>query len=84
MKLAILDLHSIHVSNRFSLILLRAADNLCGLFFFFVFFFFFFWGGGGGGSPELNLRPSCIVCLLKFFEPHLPPEPLVQIYNKFT
>ena len=61
MKLAILDLHSIHVSNRFSLILLRAADNLCGQFF--VLRFFLGGGeGGGGGSPELNLRPSCIVC----------------------
>ena len=59
MKLAILDLHSIHVSNSLSLILLRAADNLCGLFFFLRFFF---GGGGGGGSPELNLRPLCIVC----------------------
>ena len=65
MNLAILDLHSIHVSNRFSLILLRAADNLCGQFFVPRFFFFFLGGGGGGwgrGSPELNLRPSCIVC----------------------
>ena len=61
MKLTILDLHSIQVSNRLSLILLRAADNLCGLFFFFGFS-----GGGGGGSPELNLRPLCIVCPKKF------------------
>ena len=59
MKLAILDLHSIHVSNRFSLILLRVADNLCGQFCFVLRFFL---GGGGGVSPELNLRPSCIVC----------------------
>ena len=54
-KLTILDLHSIHVSNRLSLILLRAADNLCGLFFSSFFF-------GGGGSPELNLCPLCIMC----------------------
>ena len=50
MKLAILDLHSIHVSNRFSLILLRAADNLYGQFF--VLRLFFFWGGGGVGGGE--------------------------------
>ena len=50
MKLAILDLHSIHVSNRFSLILLRAADNLCGQFFVLRLFFLFFLGGGGAGG----------------------------------
>ena len=63
MKLSIFDLHSIHVSNRLSLILLRTANNLCGLFFFLRFFFLGgVGGGGGGGSPELNLRPLCIVC----------------------